>query len=118
MRLFISVAFDDSPTAAPHWNHFQYVVNRLNPTDGKAILEVCATDGGWNWKELARVPMKIDGNRLEIQIPRELLGQKGKKIDLRFKWADNSPEEGEVLDFYHRGDAAPDGRFVYRYFER
>ncbi|MBQ9456854.1 MAG: hypothetical protein IJU53_14420 [Thermoguttaceae bacterium] len=118
MRLFVSVAFDDSPTATPHWNHFQYVVNRLKPADGQAILEVCAAGGGWNWKELARVPMKIDGNRLEIQIPRELICQKGKKIDLRFKWADNSPEEGEILDFYHRGDAAPDGRFVYRYFER
>jgi len=118
MRLFISTEFDDSPAAAPHWNHFQFVVNRLNPVDGQAILEVCAGEGGWNWKEVARVPMKIDGNRLQITIPRELLGQKGKKIDLRFKWADNSPEEGEILDFYRRGDAAPDGRFVYRYFSK
>jgi hypothetical protein len=44
----------------------------------------------------------------------------GDRIDVRFKWADNTvgPKgDGNVLDFYRHGDAAPDGRFLYRYFE-
>ena len=42
------------------------------------------------------------------------------RIDLRFKWADNTPGpggDGDILDFYLHGDTAPDGRFLYRYFE-
>lgn len=26
-------------------------------------------------------------------------------------------DDGNILDFYRHGDTAPDGRFLYRYFE-
>ena len=32
-----------------------------------------------------------------------------------FKWADNLQRPGDVMDFYLSGDAAPAGRFFYRY---
>ena len=55
---------------------------------------------------------------VEIAIPRKLLGKTGKEFSLRFKWADNTPgNDGNILDFYRHGDAAPDGRFLYHYFE-
>lgn len=117
MRLFLSVSLSGE---RPHWNHFQYVVNRIAPDGKSAILEVC-TENGWNWQEVGRVPMKVDGKTLEVQIPRRMLGMAERKIDLRFKWADNSAgdgTDGEILNFYRNGDAAPDGRFLYRYFER
>ena len=117
MRLFLSAALvPDDPR--PNWNHFHFVVNRVSPPDDRtAILEVCT--GGWAWREIARVPMKISGSSLEVSLPRASLGQSG-RIDLRFKWADNTPGpggDGDILDFYLHGDTAPDGRFLYRYFE-
>lgn len=117
MRLFLSAALvPDDPR--PNWNHFHFVVNRMPPPDDRtAILEVCT--GGWAWREIARVPMKISGSSLEVSLPRASLGQSG-RIDLRFKWADNTPGpggDGDILDFYLHGDTAPDGRFLYRYFE-
>lgn len=117
MRLFLSrqLVADD---AVPNWHHYHFVVNRVTPPDGHtAVLEACT--GGWAWRELARVPMKIAENELEITIPRKLIGQ-GPRADLRFKWADNTPGEGgegEILDFYRHGDVAPDGRFMYHFFE-
>jgi hypothetical protein len=33
------------------------------------------------------------------------------------KWADNLQHEGDVMDFYQSGDAAPSGRFNYVYRE-
>ena len=79
------------------------------------MLERCL--GGWSWRETARVPMKIEGNALSITIPRAAIGQ-ADRVDVRFKWADNTPgDSGDILDFYRHGDAAPDGRFLYRYFE-
>lgn len=117
MRLFLSVSLDGK---MPHWNHFQYIVNRVSPDGKSAVLEICLQNG-WNWREVGRVPMRVDGKTLEVKIPRHMLGLNDRKIDLRFKWADNSAgngEDGEILDFYLNGDAAPDGRFLYRYFER
>ena len=37
------------------------------------------------------------------------------KLSLDFKWADGITRPGEVLDLYASGDAAPEGRFRYRY---
>ena len=117
MRLFVSVALapDDRH---PNWNHFHFVVNRVSPPDGRtAVLESC--EGGWKWREAARVPMKVEGKSLTLVLPRNVLGLDKGKVNLWFKWSDNSiSEKGDVLDFYRRGDAAPDGRFMYRYFER
>ncbi len=118
MRLFISISLEDD--SIPSWNHFQFVVNRVSPTNGEAVLEKCS-ENGWNWSEVSRVPMTQNGNRLEISIPRKNLNLDEKKVNLWFKWADNTSKngvDGEILDFFRHGDAAPDGRFLYRYFER
>ncbi len=115
MRLFISTRLE-AKDAEPHWNHMHFVVNRVPPLDDRtAVLERCL--GGWSWKEMARVTMKVTGKEIELKVPRQAIGQKG-RIDVRFKWADNTPgDKGEILDFYRHGDAAPDGRFLYHYFE-
>lgn len=115
MRLFLSCGLvADDPRA--NWEHLHFVVNRVSPPDAHtAVLESCT--GGWNWKEIARVPMTVAGDTLTLKIPRAAIGQIG-KIDVRFKWADNAPgDAGDVLDFHRLGDAAPDARFLYRYFE-
>jgi len=115
MRLFISTHLDaDDPS--PHWNHMHFVVNRIPPPDGStAVLE--RSRGGWSWSEVAHIPMTVEGKVLTLKIPRKAIGQTG-RVDVRFKWADNTPgDSGDILDFYRHGDAAPDGRFLYHYFE-
>ena len=115
MRLFISMRLD-AADPAPNWNHMHFVVNRVSPPDARtAILE--RSLGGWSWREAARVPMTVEGRELTLKIPRRALGV-GERVDVRFKWADNTPgDSGDILDFYRHGDAAPDGRFLYHYFE-
>ena len=49
-------------------------------------------------------------------IPRAALGMHG-KLDFEFKWVDNMQDEGNVMDFYISGDAAPGGRFNYVFQE-
>ena len=117
MRLFVSVALDPDDRR-PNWNHFHFAVNRVSPPDGRtAVLESC--EGGWKWREVAHVHMEVEGKSLTLVLPRKALGLDKGKVNLWFKWSDNSiGENGDVLDFYRRGDAAPDGRFLYRYFER
>jgi hypothetical protein len=62
------------------------------------------------------VPLRIEGNRLHLALPRTALGLDGLEVTtFDFKWVDHVQTSGDILDFYVSGDAAPDGRFNYRY---
>ena len=39
----------------------------------------------------------------------------GDAVTLDFKWWDNPQKPGDIMDVYLSGDAAPDGRFNFRY---
>jgi hypothetical protein len=62
--------------------------------------------------------MKVEGNRLQLAIPKKLLGVESKPVRLEFKWADNYQGEGNIDSFYLDGDAAPIGRSNYVYWEK
>lgn len=114
MRLFIEIqeAGGQSVTQE-NWETFNYVVNRVSPSDSStAVLEV--SKGGWNWETVGNVLYKAEGNRIQIRIPRESIGVDGQNFVLNFKWSDNMQVEGDIMDFYTHGDAAPEGRFKYQ----
>ena len=51
-----------------------------------------------------------------LSVPRAALGLDGaENFTLDFKWWDNAQKLGDILDTYVSGDAAPDGRFNFRY---
>jgi len=108
MRLFIRTC-----ELKPHWEGFHYVVNRISP-DRQAYLEACL--GGWKWRLLEAVDYTLDGDRLILRIPRKALGLDTKAFGLWFKWADNNIADGDIMEVYTDGDAAPGGRFMYCYF--
>ncbi|MDO5554409.1 MAG: hypothetical protein Q4G68_11680 [Planctomycetia bacterium] len=109
MPLFISVA----GRTETGWESFQYVVGRVS---GEGPVAVEESTGGWNWRELGRVTRRISGNCLELAIPRSFLDLQGQEqFSIQFKWSDNVPTDGDVLEFYTTGDAAPDGRFTWTY---
>ena len=62
------------------------------------------------------VDYAVEGNRMEIRIPRALLNLSG-SLDFEFKWSDNMQDEGNIMDFYSNGDVAPGGRFNFVYTE-
>ncbi len=94
------------------WEGYDFILNRTAP----GVLERCV--GGWAWEEVGKVPLAVAENRLELAIPRRLLGlPAGTPIDLGFKWVDNVQKPGDIMDFYVSGDAAPGGRFNFRYRE-
>jgi hypothetical protein len=39
------------------------------------------------------------------------------KLKMDFKWVDNIPVSADIMDFYDKGDAAPDARFNYHFEE-
>jgi len=111
MWLFIDV--DRQPGTG--WEGYDFIVNRQVESDSATWLE--ANTGGWNWKPRAQVSYRVEGRDLHLAIPRAALGidDNTSRLSLDFKWADNVQSPGDIMDFYLSGDAAPEGRFAYRY---
>jgi len=109
MRLFINI--DNNYKTG--WEGYDLVVNRVNP-DKKATVE--KSTKGWKWTKAADADYHINGNQLELRLPRSLF-KKG-PLDFEFKWSDNMQADGDITDFLINGDVAPSGRFNYRYVNR
>jgi hypothetical protein len=105
--LWLLIDSDRNPRTG--WAGYDFIVNRE-----AGWLESNA--GGWNWKKVAKVTCRIAGSEMHLAVPRAALGRPG---TFDFKWVDNLQRPGNVMDFYLSGDAAPPGRFNFRYsFER
>ena len=109
MRLWIDI----DRNKATGWEGYDYVINRINPGDS-AVVER-SVNNSWNWAKVGSAAYAIDGNVLELKVNRSLFNVEGKKLNFEFKWSDNSETDGNIMDFYVHGDAAPDGRFNYVY---
>jgi hypothetical protein len=104
---------DADQNASTGWEGYDYVLNRSIEAN-ETWLE--RNMGGWNWERVAKVPFRVENNQLMLAIERDRIGLHGnEEIQFDFKWIDNSQQLGNILDTYLSGDAAPDGRFRYRY---
>ncbi|MCY3022530.1 MAG: hypothetical protein NTW87_26415 [Planctomycetota bacterium] len=110
MMLFIA-----TNAKAPHWEGYNFVVNR-QVKDATTALEECK--GGWDWKPVVDVRYCVKGHEMELAIPRAALHlDAAAPLQFDFKWADNIKPENGALDFFVNGDVAPNGRFRYRFAE-
>lgn len=109
MRLFIGISGADKPG----WEGFRFMVNQR--PKNTAATSLLINSGGWTWKPLKDIKYAVSGNEMELKLPRKTLGLTAKGFSLDFKWADNIPDDGEVMHFLDKGDSAPNGRFKYRY---
>jgi hypothetical protein len=101
--------------AAPGWEGYRYLVNRTVESAGTTWLE--QSEGGWRWRQVAKVQFRAAGRQMHLAIPRTALGLPlgATRLALDFKWIDNAQKPGDIMDVYVSGDAAPAGRFRYRY---
>ena len=112
MMLFIDLDRDKSTG----WNGYDIIVNRQSPGSKKAIVEK-NIGNRWEWEKVAECPYVAKENHLEIEIAKENLSLKNKKLDFEFKWNDNMQDNGNIMDFYVNGDTTPGGRFNFLYLE-
>jgi hypothetical protein len=97
------------------WEGYDFIGNHKVDGDGTTWLE--KNVGGWRWKPVAKVSLRVAGNELHLAIPRQSMGipRDQTALSFNFKWADNLQHPGDIMDFYTSGDVAPEGRFRYRY---
>lgn len=100
------------------WEGYNFLLNRTVPDQGRSLLEESA--GGWDWRPVGEVRFRVEKNEMHVAVPRSLLRNAAdpeRPLRLDFKWVDNVQREGDILEFLQNGDAAPNGRFNYRYAE-
>ncbi len=99
------------------WNGYDFAVRHIT-TNGKTASLLCRNvEGKWEWQTVMPVKVARKGKEMHLAVPRAALGQADKKLRIDFKWADNIPNSGDILDFIDKGDVAPSGCFNYRYEE-
>lgn len=99
------------------WHGYNFIVNRSVVDEHTTTLE--RSSGGWNWEPVAQVRYAVQGNEIELAAPRAALGLEMARgpLQLDFKWVDNVRDQPDIVDLLTDGDAAPSGRFAYRYQE-
>ena len=63
---------------------------------------------------MGQVNYRYAGNKLELSLPRQLLGLHGNALEFDFKWADNPSDLNDPISLCVSGDTAPNRRFNYR----
>ncbi len=107
MLLFINVDRDHKSG----WYGYNYVVNR-EVVDGETTV-LQQTEDGWNWESVGEVTYHVEGNKLSVAIPRDMMPELGHTFE--FKWADNIQKDDDIREFNISGDTAPNRRFNYLY---
>ena len=105
MRLYLDTDDADSPA----WESFEYIVEPRG--NGKADVLRCVKDG-WNFEKVGEADYTVSGNSIQVKLDRALLHEVSQ---INFKWTDNTCIDGDIMDVYIHGDAAPGGRFKYQY---
>ncbi len=99
-------------TCRTGWLGYDYVVNL------EVLSDTATTVKAWRkgkWETVGKAKYRVNGNGMEVAIPRALIGQKGKTPGFDFHWADNIQSFEGVSEFGVNGDSAPDRRWNYRY---
>lgn len=109
MRLFITVNQSDMAG----WEGFQLLVNKTPLNSHQTTLSKYSAVNGW--EEIAVLEYKVSGNELELAIPKYVAGIPDTSFVIDFKWVDNIPLNAGPMNWLDKGDAAPNGRFKYRY---
>ena len=92
------------------WNGYDYIV----ANNGRDMVLSRYDGEKTGWTAVGKVKWRCGNREMMLAVPRKMLGSRSGTID--FKWIDNiSKSTRDILDFYVNGDAAPDGRFNYRF---
>ncbi len=105
MTLLINADLD----YANGWYGYDYMVSDEN----RQLKFFRYTDGAW--QAVSDVRWRMEGKEMMVALNREQTGME-EDADFDFKWIDNILKSTtDVLDFVAKGEAAPNGRFNYRY---
>ncbi|MBN2842942.1 MAG: hypothetical protein JXM68_07620, partial [Sedimentisphaerales bacterium] len=96
------------------WQGYDFLINS-QPAGNKTTSLAAAVDNSWNWHKTSDLSYRINGNKMEIMLPRKAISQTSDNISFDFHWSDNIQKENDIMEFSLSGDSAPNRRLNYRY---
>ena len=111
--MLLLIDTDNNP--ATGWYGYDYLINKKVKDGQTTTLMHYDTAHPENpWVEVADLNYRCSGNKLELSVPRKLLGLSGDQFTFDFKWSDNAAELKDPISLCTDGDTAPNRRFNYR----
>ena len=92
------------------WYGYNYIINRYQNVNAASIERFA--DGTWATEKVGDAEFSVNGKIMQIKVSKSLLNIKD---EFHFKWADNSVNDGNIMEFIDKGDVAPNDRFNYIY---
>ena len=116
-KSWMLLLIDADANAATGWHGYDLLLDRRRAGDRCTVER--NVGGAWRWQAVGQAEFRRRGCDLMLAVPRRVLGLTAAHGPLRldFKWADNLPDTPDIMDFYSKGDVAPDARFSYRFAE-
>lgn len=103
---------DGDQNAGTGWLGYDYVVNLEVPNAQETTVKAWH---GTGWETAGKAAYRVNGNGMELAIPRALLGKTEETPSFDFHWADNIQGFTDVSELGVNGDSAPNRRWNYRF---
>jgi hypothetical protein len=110
--MWMMLLIDGDRNAATGWLGYDFIVNQ--EVSGDAETTVKRWEGG-AWQPAGTARYRVNGNGIEIAVPREAVGEKDGAPAFDFHWADNIQGFTGVAELGVNGDSAPNRRWNYRF---
>ncbi|GAO43093.1 hypothetical protein FPE01S_02_01970 [Flavihumibacter petaseus NBRC 106054] len=94
------------------WHGYRYRI-RLN--EGNKVAGVYQLDNTGKAKTVGKAAVRINGNTVQLRVPRAALGTGSGSGSIYVKAADGIRLPGDILDYYVTGSALPLGSLSYSY---
>jgi len=109
MNIFIGISGSKNPA----WENYQFVINRKPVSDTITTLE--KSTGGFNFETVAEIEYSVQGQVMQLKIPRSALNISSNTFSVYFKAADSIETENDIMNYYVSGESMPLGRLSYEY---
>ncbi len=97
------------------WYGYDYLVNkRIIDGNTTTLMRYDPHSPDRPWVEQAQLRYRFSRKKLELAIPRTLLGLAGDALSFDFHWCDNPADLKDPISLCTSGDSAPNRRFNYR----
>jgi hypothetical protein len=97
------------------WYGYDYLINKKGVgRETTTLMQYSSTNSEGNWTKIAKLNYRYNGKKLEIGIPRDLIGLKENEFTFDFHWSDNPADLKNPISLSIDGDSAPNRRFNYR----
>ncbi|MCC6487612.1 MAG: hypothetical protein IT364_08945 [Candidatus Hydrogenedentes bacterium] len=110
--MWMLLLLDMDQNASTGWLGYDFVINYGVNSDTETSVK--RWDGG-AWADAGSATYRVNGNGLELAVPREVVGEANGLPAFDFHWADNIQSFDGVAELGVNGDSAPNRRWNYRF---